>query len=159
MMSNLANVGRLVMAFILCGCATMSGKTPQEKRKTILSMRNEVLADLYKVRPEAKARIAAAPGYAVFSNASVNIIFASFGGGYGVATDNKTNKPIFMKMAEIGIGLGVGAKDFRAIFIFNTPAALERFVDYGWEAGGHANAAAKAGDKGASAGGEVLIET
>ena len=63
-----------------------------------------------------------------------------------------------MKMAELGIGLGVGAKDVRAIFIFNTPAVLERFVNYGWQAGGHADAAAKAGDKGAAAGAEVLIE-
>ena len=73
----------LAMVFILSGCATTGGKTTQEKRQAILSMRNEVLSDLYKVYPRARAEIAAAPGYAVFSNININIIFASFGGGYG----------------------------------------------------------------------------
>lgn len=152
------NIGRLFFILLLSGCATTSGRTPQEKRKAILAMRNEVLADLHKIRPLAKAQIDAAPGYAVFSNASVNVIFASFGGGYGVVTDRKTGKNTFMKMAELGIGLGLGAKDFRAVFIFHSPESMARFVNYGWEAGGHADAAAKAGDKGAAVGGEVLVE-
>lgn len=147
-----------VIVFILSGCAATRGRTTLEKRQAILSMRNEVLADLYQVRPPAKARIEAAPGYAVFSNASVNVIFASFGGGYGVVTGKKIDKPIFMRMAEVGIGLGLGAKDFRAVFIFHDHKALTRFIDYGWEVGGHADAAAKAGDKGAAASGEVLLE-
>jgi len=35
---------------------------------------------------------------------------------------------------------------------------MARFVNYGWGAGGHADAAAKASDKGAAVGGEVLLE-
>ena len=148
----------MVMAFILSGCATTSGKTTQDKRQSILSMRDEVLSDLYKVHPQARAEIAAAPGYAVFSNVNINIIFASFGGGYGVVHDKKTGRPVFMKMGEVGIGLGLGVKDFRAVFIFHDRATLTKFVNSGWEFGGHADAAAKAGDKGAAVGGEALID-
>jgi len=148
----------LVLAFILSGCATTGGSTPQEKRQAVLSMRSEVLSDLYKVRPQAKAEINAAPGYAVFSNANVNIIFASFGGGYGVVRDNKTGKNTFMKMGEAGIGLGLGLKDFRAVFIFHDRASLAKFISSGWEFGGHADAAAKANDKGAAVGGEALLD-
>ena len=148
----------MVMAFILSGCATTGGKTTQDKRQSILSMRNEVLSELYKVHPRARAEIAAAPGYAVFSNININIIFASFGGGYGVVHDNKTGRPVFMKMGEVGIGLGLGVKDFRAVFIFHDRATLTKFVNSGWEFGGHADAAAKAGDKGAAVGGEALID-
>jgi len=148
----------LVLAFILSGCATTGGSTPQEKRQSVLSMRSEVLSDLYKVRPQAKAEINAAPGYAVFSNANVNIIFASFGGGYGVVRDNKTGKNTFMKMGEAGIGLGLGLKDFRAVFIFHDRASLAKFISSGWEFGGHADAAAKANDKGAAVGGEALLD-
>src|SRR5574340_60473 len=101
----------LVMVFILSGCATTGGKTAQDKRQSILSMRDEVLSELCNLRPQARAEIAAAPGYVVFSNVNINIIFASFGGGYGVVNDNKTNRPIFMKMGEVGIGLGLGVKD------------------------------------------------
>ncbi len=147
----------LVITLILSGCATTGGTTPEGKRQAILSMKNETLSALYKVRPEAKAQIAAAPGYAVFSNANVNIIFASFGGGYGVVSGNKT-KPVYMKMGELGIGLGLGVKDFRAIFIFHDQATMKRFVDSGWEFGAHADAAAKASDKGAAVGGEVLLD-
>lgn len=148
----------LFLLFTLGGCATSGGSTPQEKRKSVLDMRNEVLAELYKLKPSTRAEIAAAPGYAVFSNVNVNIIFASFGGGYGVARDNKSGKQTFMKMGEAGIGLGLGAKDFRAVFVFRDRASYDRFINSGWEFGGHADAAAKSGDKGAAVGGEALID-
>ena len=148
----------LVMTLIFSGCATTTGTAPQEKRKAVLSMRSDVLTELYKIHPKARAEVAAAPGYAVFSNANVNIIFVSFGGGYGVVQDNKTGKPIFMKMGEAGIGLGLGVKDFRAVFIFHDRAVLEKFIKSGWEFGGHADAAAKAEDKGAAVGGEALFD-
>ncbi len=43
-----------------------------------------VLAELYKMHPEAKAKVKKAAGYAVFSNVGINVIFASFAGGHGV---------------------------------------------------------------------------
>lgn len=122
-----------------------------------MSMQEKTLSDLYKVKPHAKAEIASAPGYAVFSNMNVNVIFASLGGGYGVVME-KGGKRTFMKMAEAGIGLGLGVKDFRAVFVFHDRATLDKFISSGWEFGGHADAAAKASDKGAAVGGEVLID-
>ena len=145
------------LAVILNGCAS-TGKTPDEKRAAILDMKNEVLGDLYKVRPDVRAQIKAAPGYAVFSNANVNLIFASFGGGYGVVRDNATGKHTYMKMGEVGIGLGLGIKDFRAVFVFHNRKVMKRFVDQGWAFGAQADAAAKAGDKGAAVAGEVTID-
>ena len=93
-------LGSLALALVLGACATTGGSTPQEKRRAILDMRNQVLSELYKIHPAAKAEIAAAPGYAVFSNANVNVIFLSFSGGHGVVTDNKTNKNTFMKIGR-----------------------------------------------------------
>ena len=147
----------VAMVAVFSGCATTQGTTPKEKREAILAMKNETLVDLYKVRPQARAEIAAAPGYAVFSNANINIIFASFSGGHGVA-DPKSGTQTYMKMGEAGIGLGLGVKDFRAVFIFHTRADLDRFVNSGWEFGGHADAAAKASDEGAVVGGEALLD-
>jgi len=147
----------LAITLMLGGCATTGGTTPHEKRQAVLTMSSDVLAELYKVHPQAKAQIAAAPGYAVFNNANINIIFASFSGGHGVVND-KSGKPIFMKMGEAGIGLGLGVKDFRAVFIFHDQTTLAKFVNSGWEFGGHADAAAKASDKGAAVGGEALLD-
>ncbi|MDH4011110.1 MAG: hypothetical protein OEU55_10375, partial [Desulfobacterales bacterium] len=103
-------------------------------------------------------QIKKASGYAVFSDANINIIFASFGGGHGVVKNNKTGKHTYMKMGEVGIGLGLGIKDFRAIFIFHDHNTMNKFIESGWEFGGHADAAAKASDKGAAVGGEILLD-
>ena len=148
----------LLIVILLGGCATTRGNTLQEKRQAILAMKKEVLSDLYEVRPIAKSQVLKAPGYAVFSDACVNVIFASLGGGYGVLTNNKTGEHTYMKMGELGIGLGLGVKDFRAVFIFHDETTMQKFIETGWEFGGHADAAAKAGDKGGAVGGEALLD-
>ncbi len=152
-----AGLAIAIATILIGGCAT-TGKKPPEKRQIILSMKRKVLADLYKARPDVKAQIASAPGYAVFSNANVNVIFLSFGGGYGVVVDKRRKKPVFMKMGEVGIGLGIGVKDIRVVFVFHNRTTLKRFIDHGWTLGGHADAAAKASDKGAAIGGELVFD-
>jgi lipid-binding SYLF domain-containing protein len=144
--------------FLLGGCATSGGTTSAQKRQEVLNMKNQTLKDLYKVKPSARALVNSSPGYAVFSNVNINVILASFGGGYGVVKDNKTKRHTYMKMGEVGIGLGLGAKDFRAVFVFHDRKTLYRFIETGWEFGGHADAAAKADDKGGAVGGEALID-
>jgi lipid-binding SYLF domain-containing protein len=148
----------MIAVVIVGGCATTHGSNQAERRQAVQNMKNEALAELYKAHPMARAEIAGAPGYAAFSNANVNVIFASFSGGYGVVTDNKSGKVTYMKMGEVGLGLGMGIKDFRAIFVFHDKFSLDRFVNSGWAFGGHADAAAKAGDKGAAVGGEALVD-
>ena len=148
----------IILALIISGCATTGGTTPDEKRQAILSMKNEVLSDLYKIKPDVKAQLSSAPGYAVFSNTNVNIILASFGGGYGVVKNNKTGQHTYMKMGEVGIGLGLGAKDFRLVFVFHNKDSMNRFVESGWAFGAQADAAAKASDKGAAVGGEITVD-
>lgn len=156
-MTRFVTIFLMLGAILLGGCAA-TGNTAPDKRATVQKMRQDVLAELYRVRPAARAYIQKAPGYAVFSNANVNLIFASFGGGYGVVRDAKTGKDTYMKMGEAGIGLGLGVKDFRAVFVFDNTAVMNRFIESGWEFGAHADAAAKAKDKGGSVGGEVLID-
>jgi lipid-binding SYLF domain-containing protein len=153
----LMSLAGVLMILISTSCATTSSTSVQDKRQAVLSMKNDVLTELYKIHPQAKAEIIAAPGYAVFSNANVNIIFVSFSGGYGVVEDNKTSKQTYMKMGEAGVGLGLGVKDFRAVFIFNNRDTMNKFISSGWEFGGHADAAAKAAEKGGAVGGEALV--
>jgi hypothetical protein len=107
----------LVLAMVFTACATTGNKTPQQKREAIDDMKQEVLAELYKLHPHAESQVTASPGYAVFSNANINLLFASFGGGYGVVTDNQNGRRTYMNMGEVGIGIGLGVKDFRAVFI------------------------------------------
>lgn len=146
------------LALVSTSCATTGVATPQEKRQVVNDMRTGVLSELYKIKPQTRSMIGQAPGYAVFSNANVNIIFASFSGGYGVVRNNKSGKDIYMKMGEFGLGLGLGVKDFRAVFIFHDSITMNDFINSGWQFGAHADAAAKASDKGGAIGGEVLID-
>ncbi|MDO9527736.1 MAG: hypothetical protein Q7J27_01090 [Syntrophales bacterium] len=157
-MNRKALVLYMILALIIGGCATMGDKTPAQKQQSVLDMKNQTLSDLYKVKPDVKAQISSAPGYAVFSNINVNIIFASFGGGYGVVTNNSTGKHTYMKMGEVGIGVGLGAKDFRVVFVFHSADTMNRFIKHGWAFGAQADAAAKASDKGAAVGGEATVD-
>jgi len=124
----------------------------EKKRQEIQSMRHEVLTELFETRPQAKAEIDDAEGYAVFSNVGVQIFLIGGGGGRGVVHDNKSDIDTYMKMGTVGVGLGLGVKDFRAVFIFHDREALDSFIDKGWDFSGEADAAARAGDKGGEIG-------
>lgn len=148
----------VVAQFWVTGCATSNPMSKMEKRDAVMQMHNDVLHELYASKPDVRTQIAQSQGYAVFDNANVNVIFASFGGGYGVVKDNSTAQITFMKMAEAGLGFGAGVKDFRLVMIFHSQDALNRFLEQGWAFGAQADAAAKAGDKGAAAGGEASVD-
>lgn len=81
----------------------------------------------------------------MFDNFGTNLFLLSTGRGKGIATDNATKKEIFMKMISVGAGIGIGVKDFRAIFVFETRQAINSFITSGWDASGQVDAAAKSG--------------
>ena len=157
-MKSISIVMYIILALSLGGCVTPEHKTSSQKRQAILSMKNNVLSDLYKVKPDVRSQIARALGYAVFSNVNINIILASFGGGHGVVKNNRTGKHTFMKMGEVGLGFGAGVKDLRAVFVFHNSNTMKRFIDHGWAFGAQADAAAKASDKGAAVAGEITAD-
>ena len=146
-----------IATIALAGCVTTKG-TPDERRTAIREMRTDVLTELYQRKASARAELAAAPGYGVFSNANINVILASFGGGYGVIRNNRTGADTYMKMGEVGVGLGAGVKDYRIVFVFHDAATMNDFIETGISFGGQADAAAKAGDQGAAVGGEAILD-
>jgi lipid-binding SYLF domain-containing protein len=154
-MYQLKLIGGLACILLLSACASMGSGTNAEKRVAILEMQQDTLEKLYLKKPAAKAELKASPGYAVFSNANVNLFLVSAGTGYGVVNDQTQNKKIYMNMAEGGVGFGIGAKDYRIVMVFHDQAAMRNFVDKGWTFGGNADAAAKAGTKGKSIEGEA----
>jgi len=149
----------LACLVLVTGCGPKGNLTVEEKRQVVADMETETLTRLYTEAPQTQDKIKAAPGYAVFSNANVNLLIASAGSGYGVVVDNATGQRTYMKMALGGIGLGLGAKDYRVVMIFKDKATMDNFVEKGWDVGAHADAAAKAGDKGAEASGEGDIRS
>lgn len=154
-MSPVRLVASLVLSFALVACASMGSGSTEEKQRGILKMKSEVLRDLFAEKPDTRAQINSAPGHAVFSNANVNLFLVSASTGYGVVKNMHTKQHTYMNMAEGGVGLGLGAKDYRIVMVFHTTDAMNHFISNGWTFGGNADATAKAADKGASIEGEA----
>ncbi|MBA5867474.1 MAG: hypothetical protein GDA67_12355 [Nitrospira sp. CR1.3] len=155
-------------AVILSACAVISlaglmgffgakGDSAEEKRANIRDMQKQTLADLYKEKPGVRDRLEKAAGYAVFSNMNVKILMLGSGNGYGVAVDNTTKKETFMKMVELGGGVGLGVSDLRAVMIFHDKEAFKKFIDTGLEFSGKASAEGQVGDQGMAARQEAKI--
>jgi lipid-binding SYLF domain-containing protein len=154
-MCTIKKLAILLLCFTVTACASMGAGNKMEKQQAIITMKDEVLTQLFAKKPDTRAQINVAPGYAVFSNANVNVIFIAAGTGYGVVKNMDTGAHTYMNMAEGGVGLGLGIKDYRIVVVFHTVNAMNNFVDKGWTFGGNADAAAKAGNKGASVEGEL----
>jgi lipid-binding SYLF domain-containing protein len=147
----------IVSALWLLSAVPIAAQSKEEKQAKLRKKAAETLERLYKVRPSAKATVKKAAGYAVFNSGGVKILVAGGGRGQGIAVNNATQKVVYMKMREIQAGLGMGAKKFSTIFIFETKDALERFINSGWEFGGQTTAAAKTGDSGGSLQGAASV--
>lgn len=147
----------LALVVILAGCMSPEGDSVTDKRRAAQRMKSETLEELYRLQPHARKQIRKSVGHAVFSNVGIHLIFLSAGNGYGVVNDNRTGATHYMRMASAGVGLGLGAKDFRGVFVFTSKEALKQFVESGWDASAQADAAAKSGEKGDAWAGAVDV--
>jgi lipid-binding SYLF domain-containing protein len=125
-------------------------KNPDEKRAKIDQTAEEVLADLYREAPDAEVHLEQAAGYAVFSSLGVNVMVLSTASGKGVVI-RKNGEKVYMKMYSAGVGVGMGIKDFRLVFVFENDKAMDTFIEEGWTAGAQADAAATHDDQGDAA--------
>jgi lipid-binding SYLF domain-containing protein len=137
----------LAAALVLPACASKSPSVA-DQRDSILKMRDQTLAELYKTKPDTKEKIAKAPGYAVFSTYGLTVVFVGGAGGKGVAVSNGANKDTFMEEGSASVGVGLGGSEVRTVFVFNDAAAFDSFVNKGWEFGAQGTLQAQAGDKG-----------
>jgi lipid-binding SYLF domain-containing protein len=118
------------------------GGSTAEKRQSMLQVRDATMESLYSKRPETRKIVENSAGYGVFTNLGTNIIFVSTNNGYGVVTSRSSDKPTYMKVAGLGAALGIGVKDFRAVFVFQNQETLNKFVSEGWDWGGGGDATA-----------------
>lgn len=149
----------LFIAALLCwpSLALAASPSVETGRAQVRKAAQDTLNRLYKARPSAKAAIAGAAGYGVFTNRGVQVLVAGGGGGRGLVKNNRTGQETFMKVAEVQAGLGLGIKKFRVIFVFETEEALNQFVKDGWEFGGQSTLAAKYDKKGGGLQGAVSV--
>lgn len=142
-------VAALALSFAACSSAP---RTPTEKANKQTEIRNatqQALQKFYKAEPKLQSDVSSAPGYAVFTTYGLSFIVGGAGGS-GLVHNNRTNTDTFMDMAQASAGLQAGAAQTDVLIIFNTPQAMQTFIDKGWDAG--AGGVAQAGAKGESHG-------
>ena len=151
----------LLLPFMLAACGvsptlnapgTNQAEVPKlapeevEKRKSdIMAMRDKTLDELFKQKPQAKAELQKAAGYAVFDSSQFNIVLLVEAQGHGVLVDNATQTPTFMLAARAGTGPGLGYKSFRQVMIFKSKKVMDRFRTPGADVTASADATAKLG--------------
>ena len=145
------------MAFALAAPGMAIGADKAKEQAEVRKAGQDALAAVYKLQPSARKAVESAAGYAAFSNFGMKILVAGGGSGKGIAVNNKTKAMTYMKMAEIQAGLGFGAKKFQVVWVFETEAALNNFINSGWEFGAQATAAAKSEDKGSAYQGALSV--
>ena len=148
---------------LLCGILLLAvgpshaKDSPDQRKEKTRKMAASTLDDLYKLHPGAQEAIQKSAGYAVFNNMGANVLLLSTARGAGMAVNSKTGQHTYMKMVSVGGGLGLGVKDYRVIFAFETEQALASFINSGWDASGQADAAAKAGKTGGAYSGATSV--
>jgi lipid-binding SYLF domain-containing protein len=106
---------------------------------------------IYKRNPGLDKQVKEAAGYGVYKNIGVQWFIPSTESGWGIIHNNVTGENTYMRLFSIGLGIGLGFRDFRGILVFDNQQSIKDFVESGWGAHGQANAAFKFGDTGGSA--------
>jgi lipid-binding SYLF domain-containing protein len=118
------------------------------KRAKIDETANKTKDDVLAGNAKATDLYKSAYGWAAFDNLKIAFGFSG-GGGNGVAVAKKTGHRTYMKMGTAGVGLGIGAKGYQVLFLFEDEQTFKSFVEKGWQA--DASASAQAGGEGVGA--------
>lgn len=124
----------LLMAALLVGLmtATSFAATTQEKidkeRTEIDNLSEKALHTLYEKVPSAQNVINNCYAYATLSNTGMKLGLFGSAHGRGLAVNNTTGEKVYMRMQEMGVGLGLGVKEYDLIFVIGTEKAWNAFI-------------------------------
>jgi lipid-binding SYLF domain-containing protein len=150
-------LGSAAAAFLMAGTALAQTKQ-DEQRAELRTRADETLKALFEQVKGSKELYDKSKGYAVFAATKAGFIVTG-GGGSGIAVDKATGNTSYMKMGTGGVGLGVGAKRYDMVILFETKERLDNFIKGGWDSEAAANAVAGKDGAGVASGfidGEVI---
>jgi len=146
-LQKLLGLGVLSLSLLASGAVAQDKATKQAE---VIKSTQATLERFYKEKPDLRAAVEMAPGFGVFTTYGVSFLIGG-SGGTGLVRDNKTKKNTFMNVGGASAGLQLGASQTELLIVFKTAAAMNKFIDKGWEAAGAVTASA--GASGATAGG------
>ncbi|MCW7509772.1 lipid-binding SYLF domain-containing protein [Leptospira levettii] len=139
-----SEIGKYVIILIilinnaLCSSVSRTETQKNLQREEILEMAKQTREQVFQQYPKAKKAVEEnCVGVAVFSNFGFKFMFMGSARGEGVLFSNSTHKPIYMRMRELQPGLGFGVQRFKIVFLFHSEAALQQFIESGWQFGGN----------------------
>ena len=142
----------VIVSILAGGCASVPGKSSDEKIAVLEQLHDKTLEELYRDNPDVRDQIARSAGYAIMDNSIVKIPLVGAGSGYGIAVDSATGRHTYLKMVRFDFGAGWGARDVRPVLIIYDRTEFDNFVSGKWIFDAGAEASAKAGDYGTAGG-------
>ena len=144
----------LMAALMLClmtatALAADADKIAKE-RAEIEELTDKALANLYEKVPSAERVIENCYAYATLSNTGMKLGIFGDAHGRGLAVNNETGESLYMRMKEVGVGLGLGVKEYDLIFVIGTEEAWDSFISGDIKFAASAEAAANDGVTGDS---------
>ena len=123
----------LMAALLIClMSATAFAATSPDKiakqRAEIDTLSVQALQRLYNKVPSAQNVIKNCYAYATLSNTGIKLGLLGDAHGRGLAINNTTGEKVYMRMKEMGIGLGLGVKEYDLIFVISTEKAWNAFI-------------------------------
>ena len=144
----------LMAIFMLCmmtaTALAASAEKIQKERSEIDALSAKTLQNLYSKVPSAENVINSCYGYATLSNTGIKLGIFGDAHGRGLAINNETGERVYMRMNEIGIGLGLGVKEYDLIFVISTESAWKSFISGDIKFASSAEASANDGKTGDS---------
>ena len=122
----------------------------QKERARIEELSEKALKNLYDKLPSAERVIENCYAYATLSNTGMKLGILGDAHGRGLAVNNETGERLYMRMQEMGVGLGLGVKEYDLIFVIGTEEAWNSFTSGDIKFAGSADAAASDGVTGDS---------
>ena len=119
-----------------------------KQRAEIDTLSEKALHRLYEKVPSAQNVIKNCYAYATLSNTGIKLGLFGDAHGRGLAINNATGEKVYMRMKEMGIGLGLGVKEYDLIFVIGTEKAWNSFISGDIKFASSAEASASDGQAG-----------
>jgi len=140
----------LMVCMMTATAMAASQEKVQKERAEIDELSVKALQNLYTKVPSAERVIENCYAYATLSNTGIKLGIFGDAHGRGVAINNTTGERVYLRMKEMGIGLGLGVKEYDLIFVMGTEEAWNTFISGDIKFASSAEASASDGQEGGS---------
>ncbi len=133
---------------VLFACANQAVSEPDVA--TLEEKAAAALATIEEKSPGFMDRLEAAPGYVVIGMAETKVPGVGTGLGYGMVVDNLRGEHSYIRITQLEVGAGLGAKRSKIIVVFDDEKLLRRMIKGGVRFESSADIAVVEGDSEAS---------